>query len=262
MAIGKPISGTPVDWTVPLALGVQGAWPLCDGVGLARDHARANPLLFSGNAAWAPGPDGPAVSFDGAVTTYLRPQTTLGINPATQDFTVAGWFLATSLTSSNSTIFSQEDGTGTGRSWIYVTLSGQLATNLAGTQTNSSPGVVVVNTWYHTALVCKAAASWTVYLNGAPLISLAGTQTSNGGPLRVGNWKLGTSGGGLIGLIGRSGVTLWRRALSASEVRAHRNDPYQIYEDDDEAGVISLTAPAASIFRRTLYDRAGSRGVA
>jgi concanavalin A-like lectin/glucanase superfamily protein len=223
------------------------AWPLADRGQPSRDHVARNDLTFSGGAAWTTGPDGPAVSFDGAAASYLKPLVPLGINPAAQDFSIACWFMCSSFNTTNTTIFAQEDGAGTGRSWIFTGASGLLSTNLNGVTTTG--GTLALNTWYHVALACVAGKTWTVYLNGVPAISLTGTQTSNLGNLRVGNWKLASAGGGLIGQVGRSGVVVRGGALAPGEVLRLATEAYWLWTPRRRWAAFTA-APAAPLGRK------------
>lgn len=107
-------------------------------------------------------PPGNALNFDGSDDYVALP---VALNPATVGgFTVESWFKADSLNESK-VILSQQDGTGTGRSWLYYnTSTGTLGANLNGTFLDSTvtPSVGV---WYHIAMVHDGSVL-SLYLNG------------------------------------------------------------------------------------------------
>lgn len=120
------------------------------------------------------------VAFDGT-DDYL--QTDFVLDPSNTNFTAALWFNVNDLISTRN-IMQQADGSGTGRSWLYVNTSGTLATSLGGSEIASSV-TVGGNEWHHAAVTYDGSAV-TLYLNGQVANGAAVTPEASNGDLLFG----------------------------------------------------------------------------
>ncbi len=135
-------------------------------------------------------------------------------NPQSTDFTLAAWIYVTSNAAAD-TIFSQENGSGTGRSWFLVDTTGQLTTALGnGGYLPRANSVLALNTWYHVVLVKTGTGSLTYYINGVSDGTDTRTVESATGNFRIGATKTGTQI--FKGKIDDARV--YNRALSATEI--------------------------------------------
>ncbi|MEM7031362.1 MAG: LamG-like jellyroll fold domain-containing protein, partial [Chloroflexota bacterium] len=125
------------------------------------------------------GQHGDAADFDG--NDALNLVNTL--NPTETTFTMMAWVNLDDL-STTSPIFSQEDGDGTGRTWLGVTDSGNLYSELGGTQTTGSRTMSTGN-WYHTALTYDGDLL-SLYLDGTLEFSTTQTVEGSDGMMVVG----------------------------------------------------------------------------
>lgn len=159
----------------------------------------------------ASGRAGNALAFDGVDDYLTMPHV---LNPAETSFTAAAWFKAMTLpTNENKRILQQKDGTGVGRSWLYLTSSGQLATYLGGSQL-ASQQTVNAGEWHHAA-VSYDGNLLTLYLNGEQATApVARNMESSDGQMLIGAHKaLDRLFDGSI-----DEVVIYGEALSASEI--------------------------------------------
>jgi len=137
---------------------------------------------------WIPGKFGSALDFDGS-DDYVS--TTSTVNPGTSDFTLEQWINPTTLTC-GCTTFGQEDGSGTGRTWVEVTSGGVVQSFLSGS-IQSSGYTTTAKTWLHVALVHNNSAntlSW--YINGVPYNQNTGVSVESA----TGNFRIAASKNG------------------------------------------------------------------
>ncbi|HRW05312.1 MAG TPA: hypothetical protein P5121_09475 [Caldilineaceae bacterium] len=153
------------------------------------------------------GPSGSAVQFDGSNDYLSMPAV---VNPADGPFTAMAWF-KTASHPVQSAILQQVDGSGTGRSWLYIQRNGWLGTFLGGTGMGGAP--TTDNTWQHAA-VSYDGTTVKLYLNGEMVISANKTMESNDGAMLIGRNKSG--GGAYDGAVDE--VAIYSRALSDAEI--------------------------------------------
>jgi len=137
------------------------------------------------------------------------------LNPAEGPFSAACWAKGSAL---DKTILSQQDGTGTGRSWLKVEASGYLTTNLQSGGGGLTATGQLWNTtqWQHIGLVWDGYKRH-LYINGLEVASdttnLAGLESCDG-LLYIGASKsLSSFWPGTIDDVG-----IWNRALSENEI--------------------------------------------
>ncbi len=146
--------------------------------------------------------------------------------------------------------------------------------NNVWTAPSGSPTTWSASTWYRVLVTCTSGGTLTFYLNGKPdggtqsvtppiannAITNAAAQT-----FRIGSQPGSTAGNFWPGRI--DDVSVWNRALSAAEVKAdydlsRRNYPGVLrMMPEDRETIYVPSAVAGTKFRRTLFDRTGSRGV-
>ncbi|MEM7803194.1 MAG: LamG-like jellyroll fold domain-containing protein, partial [Chloroflexota bacterium] len=123
------------------------------------------------------------LDFDGS-DDYLK--TGFVLNPASSDFTAALWFKVNDLSVTRSLV-QQQDGSGTGRSWLSTNPSGKIETYIGGSQI-SSGSTLSTDTWHHAA-VTYSGGTVTLYLDGQVEQAVSRTPESSNGDLVIGIWK-------------------------------------------------------------------------
>jgi len=127
------------------------------------------PVVTSGSA-----------EFTKASTTNLSTTVTA---PSTDSITYEWWFRPTATTSTNGMLQTRTSTSGGDGIDVSMT-SGQIQVSTSGAFLLTA-GTVLVNTWYHIALVRNGTTAFTVYLNGTSIgtfskTGLTGTQLSLG----------------------------------------------------------------------------------
>lgn len=113
--------------------------------------------------------EGTVLSFNGSSQYGLTGSNVF--NPSATDFTLMCWFKANSF---NSIIFSQNDGTGTGRTMLKHNTNGTIGTSIGGITINATT-VAPTDEWHHAA-VTKSGTSLLLYLDG--VLDGSGTATA------------------------------------------------------------------------------------
>jgi hypothetical protein len=178
--------------------------------------------VLAGNAPHVAGVFGDALEFD-AATTYIEVPFSESLRLLNESsFTLAAWFIANEIPSTNRVVLQQLDANGTGRTWLYVTsdTGGEIASYIGGGRTSSGvfiePGV-----WYHAAVVVTEGGdtdSVQIYVNGSPEGDpLAIGMESCEGAFHIGAHKTPTSNvwDGLL-----DEVVLFNKALSQAEIES------------------------------------------
>ncbi|MCB0188744.1 MAG: LamG domain-containing protein, partial [Caldilineaceae bacterium] len=137
------------------------------------------------NSRLHPVETGAQVQFVGD-SSYLTVPSVL--DPATTDFTASLWFYATRIFDRDPILLQQADGSGVGRSWLYLTRDGKLNSFLGGSAL-THPGQVIVNNWHHAAFTYDHATQlFTLYLDGVPVTDTR-TVEANDGAMLIGVHK-------------------------------------------------------------------------
>ena len=222
-----------------------GHWKMNDGTGAgtAADEGSGgnDGTLTNMDSAsdWVAGQFGGGLDFDGSNDHVAAGAS--GFDPNANDFTLSMWLYAhaNDLENSNSrALFSQSDGTGNGRTWLYIhNTDGNLKQFLDGVAGDSGH-TVTLNQWTHVALVHDDSAdtvSW--YINGAA----ANVNTSITPDAATGDFQFGVNktlaSGHYDGVL--DDVRFYDRALSGTDVAALvTNLPGPVTCDSDYAGVM------------------------
>lgn len=132
---------------------------------------------------------GASALFDGTVNSTLQAQTSPDYIVGTGDFTIEGWYYLTAFTGVAGGFFQLSNGgylgspanslavgtVGTGAWQIYAN----------GTNTNSTSGAPVLNTWTHFALV-RASGVTKLYIDGTSVLSITDTANYTASYLHLG----------------------------------------------------------------------------
>ena len=170
---------------------------------------------LSGATDSVAGMRGNALDFDG-VGDYI--QVTNAFDPSTTDFTIAAWVNPDALDTSSRVVMHQQNGTGTGRSYIYSEPTTERAFSFQGNGTRDSKIGLGVGTWTHVAAVHNNSANtYTWYINGV----LTSTSTGVNIESATGDFVIGAnkaaSGGFFDGQMDE--FRIYNRALGAAEIR-------------------------------------------
>lgn len=148
-------------------------------------------ILFNVHSAWA----GASRNFDGISDSidFTKPA---GLVVGTDSFVRMGWFYWTNGADTvEEVIFSQQDGTGTGRNWIWIDANqsscgalDEFHSFLGGVDTCGSD--LAENVWYHGTVVSDEGAGTVIlYLNSVQDASATRTVEAATGILRTGVQK-------------------------------------------------------------------------
>lgn len=178
----------------------------------AVNRVALSPLLYS-------------LQFDPASTDKCQFDS-FNYNPSGQPWTLCLSYYATHLPLggfNDYNLYSQQDGTGTGRSWLYVDYTNnKLSTYLNGSTQNFSQTVSKF-TWYRLCLTRNSSTgAVTLYVNGVSSGAVTPTVTNSTGVHVIGNNKSALNGGagGLI-----TNVAFYNYAFSATEALNEHLNP-------------------------------------
>lgn len=162
-------------------------------------------------AAGAAGQFGDSIAFDGT-NQYLSVTLTNTLNIITGTFSAAMWVNVDDFSTAR-TLLSQRDGSGEGRSWLFLNSVGHLSTMLGDTPLSGSTSLTP-GQWHHVALTYDGV-DITLYVDAAPVVRAPRTVVDADGAFILGLHKNLTSDP-FKGLIDE--FTLFSRALSPSDV--------------------------------------------
>ena len=157
---------------------------------------------------WKSGLIGNAIDLDGS-NDYIEAPALL--NPANGPFSAVAWVQGGQASQH---LISQQDGGGTGRSWIYLDGSGQMSTYLGGSSLTA--GIVEASQWHQVGIIWDGQRRH-LCLDGQIVASDAADQPnleSSSGRINLGCSK--TFASNWSGLIDDAGF--WGRALSDKEI--------------------------------------------
>jgi hypothetical protein len=244
----KPPRGSLIDAEHPLARGLNLCLLCNEGTGNRLfDLAGRSLGTFTGSLSWTGSPFGTTLTF-GNTSSYV----TMPGNPsASAAWTVSVTFRL-SVTPTNNYIYDQGANTnalhtiGTGANNLYMQYSGGAL--------NPTFPEVLKNVWY-TIVVTYDGVTAKFYRNGFLINSMAGALDTGTG-FTVGDY----GGHGAFGFQGQiASVLRWSRAISAEKILWLYREPYAFLPGP--ASRRGLGGQSA-LFRRSLTNRAGARGVA
>jgi hypothetical protein len=179
------------------------------------DSVGTNHATITGtDYAWVPGKLGSALTFTGNITR-ADTASAVSIN-GTTSFSAAAWIRPTTwaTTATSRKLLQQMDGSGTGRSWLYISPTGLLSSFLGGVATTSN-STIPLNQWTHVALTVGGGLV-KLYINGNEAASQSRTMESNTGTLRLGNAKTATAEDQFLG--GLDDFRFYSRTLTPEEI--------------------------------------------
>lgn len=213
---------------------------------------------------WAQGTDGPCLDFGAGAAqelNYIRK----GINKFPTDDVALTIMAYCFPTNNNVAIMSMGFRTNgdASQDLAFGIFSGPLS--LEG----ASGPTVTLNKWQWLCVSQTAGNARTFWIDKTPTANAtasSGTAIGADQPFCVGaNYLSGTpdtedSTQRYQGKYGR--LLVWSRGLAAEEIRAVQADPYWRYRWPRARHGVKVPSGGTTLFRRTLYNRTGSRGVA
>ena len=264
-----------VDWSHALARGLVGLWPFNEGGGPPANVAALN-TATTNTMAWAAGPGRGWVISNSATSKLVQVTVPSGspLDVIGTGITWGAWIYPLSAIGNFQCILGKSDATGAANrqyqlmlspsntSQLAITLGGNGSTNVYNNPTLAISTPWVANAW-NAIFVTYNGASVVAYLNGASVgsASATGSLTSVGGTVFMG-YDPNQANYGISGSLDMPAV--WNRALSAAEMARFVANPYRLFRPAVDIGWLTSgsVAPPSTAYRRTLYDRAGSRGIA
>lgn len=257
----KPIPGSRIDWSHPLAQGLAAFYSLNEGAGPSLfDAAQAGPALALGSGAtWG---SGATIGLMCTATTAYAQATAPAALQISGPLTIAVGFRQLSSPTTNGELggvsYNSSFGPpyyGYGFQFNSSATAVAFELNTVGTL-RTIPGATVAPGGDYVLSASHAPGAQSLYQGGA----LVGTGANGGNPAYGSGPILSI---GTAGVIGRNPALLvywlgiwsasfpaaWHSALAANPWQLFLPPPYRIF-----GGMRRM--------RRTLYDRAGSRGVA
>ena len=192
-------------------------------------------LALAGNAGFASGQFGQALSLDGTGNQYAsRPISDAAFNFGSGDFTIQGW--ADFATVGAPEILIEKFTGGSGPGWTLYALSGGIEFYNGGPVTASQ--ALATNQWYQFA-VEQSGGTLSLFVNGSLLASGTVGTTISTDPLLIGRRNAGD--GRACGLNGQiDDVAIWNRALSQDEISYLSLHPLSSANSVPEPGTVFL----------------------
>ncbi|MGO9915335.1 MAG: LamG-like jellyroll fold domain-containing protein, partial [Isosphaeraceae bacterium] len=237
----KPWPGVGIDWTNPLAQGLQFAVPFNEGSGSPYEIINRVVPSSIAHMGWGSGIDGWAATFDGTNSTIAYPAPAF---PSLPGITVLVRF-STAALSSNQYLLYRVGGWnlnfagGVG----YIQWSGN------GAARSSWPiSGISANTWYTVAVtdLLQSNAGQQIYINGVPVTT---SQSNNTAPANsASNIYVGSFQASSNWLNGSVSLALvWNRGLTAKEVDQVSVNPWQLFQPAWPRGLVIRTATSFTI---------------
>lgn len=202
---------------------IVGAWLFDDGTGMkcADSSGNGNDGTVNGEVKWIDGKISGALNFDGS-STYVEIPSDDSMKVLNEDdFTLCAWFRPDETPGRIATVLQQEDGNGTGRTWLFVNGDGNEIRSYLGGATTHSNASVEYGQWYHGAVSVTEDGnndSIQLYVNGEPAGDphVIGMESCEGG-FFIGSHKSLADTDFFIGAIDE--VVLIKKALTETEIQ-------------------------------------------
>ncbi|MDF3128530.1 sulfatase-like hydrolase/transferase [Kiritimatiellaeota bacterium B1221] len=174
-------------------------------------------VLTAQGPAWTTGKTGNALAFDGLNDLVVTPS--VAVN-ATSAWSASAWVWLNERPASGSRVILQQANaeSGTGRTWLYVTSTGALASYLGGRE--FSGGEVPVGEWAHVAVTSAEGVNspMNLYINGKNVKTVTGTIEAATGVFHVGDHKDLENTSSLNWSGKMDEIKLYRRELETEEL--------------------------------------------
>ena len=218
----------------------------------------------SGGCTWAVGPRGRCLSVNGS-NGIARFASSMS-NSFTGNFTVTLRFCPLSLSGIYPVLVSK-DISFAGSGWLigFRDSTGKFTATVPSGTGATAGTACVVGTWYHGVAVYSGTTSVTatIYLNGIQVGSASvGTLSTTTNDLVIGADQGSSSTPNVAANYSNAiieDVRIYPRTLSAAEIARDYADPDWRLRPPSRTRLFVMSH---SLFRRNLYDRTGSRGVA
>tara|TARA_R110000868_G_scaffold143298_1_gene361348 strand:- start:6654 stop:7424 length:771 start_codon:yes stop_codon:yes gene_type:complete len=248
----NPPPGARVNTNHPLSRGLVGCWLMNEGGGGVLQNIagpQTSNLTHTSNPKAGGGPYGAGMVFDGSGQKFSTSIVPAAVYPLTM------CILARSSVWNNGVLFSIMNTTPWNGFYLEYTGGQFTAVAVQSASFNKAVGSTSAEVWHHVVGVYASSADRSLYIDGV----LAGTNTTACTPaatpneIAIGSYVAHWTGSA-------SGARLYNRALSAHEARQLAAQPFAGVVPFRRSGRNSIAA-AATVFRRTMMARTGSRGV-
>lgn len=170
-----------------------------------------------------------SLDFDGS-SDYVKTNT--GVDLASTNWSLTTWFNPDATTGADRSIFSQQDGTGTGRTLVYIdSATGKIATNIGG-GVDVYGSALSTATWYHVVAVYDdTAGTIKIYLDSSDLGGNSRSFEDSTGDLVIGIHKALV----LNPFNGRIDETkIFKKTLSQEQISSLFNETAPLFIEGDE----------------------------
>jgi len=266
MPLLKPLRGTQIDRTHPLARNLRLCWMFNEGAGAKVFDLSGNGRMgtLQGDPAWGTGLFGSALYYDGSDDCVQTNSPVITSAPVS----VSLWFKLDELPSTRA-----EDGTLLIQRTVgspyqsFRTLINDpddrillLIYNSSGVKAVSinSDSAVQTGSWYHLVSILDSNYDACMYVNGVQQ-----TDTGNSGSFYNANdvLRIGSRTGTADDLKGRMDlVTIFNRSLSASEITLLHREPFCMFESSKSTEWI-LSAPTAISLAGSISVQSAASGM-
>ena len=236
--ITKPKPGVRIDPLHPLSRGLVACWLFNEGAGSVLHDISGNKndgtlTSMDPPTDWVGSPHGGALAFDGN-NDYIVVGDPPSLDMGTDDITIAIWLNRLGSTGQQRLYIKRG-----GVTWydLYFNANDEVVGSLAVSWPplggfNSAPTTITDSSWHHIAVVFDRDGKGHIYIDGLARgtpadISAQGGSLDNAGYVFVGAWGMDAgppNSQWFNGLI--DDVRIYKRALSAQEVKQLYTDPY------------------------------------
>lgn len=173
-----------------------GAYTLDDQADPSNDISTCNQDVdWFNTPAYTTGKMGYAVDLESTSSQYGIITRDTCNNISQVDFTIDMWVKPETLAANSDMLFSQQDGTGTGRALLYHGASGSLKTGIGGTASETATGLIANGTWAHIGMtyqhVSASDCTIKIYTNG--VLRSTFTRTTGCMEAATGNYVVGST---------------------------------------------------------------------
>jgi hypothetical protein len=233
---GKPLPGSQINRSHPLAKGLVGCWLMndsgerCYDLSGYNNHGTLNGFTSPTYSLGQRSSEG--IVFDG-VNDYVDVGNSSSLNITSSNIFSFGAWIRTNNALSYQTIY-QHGSTSPASAFLFrIQNTGKLEAFMPGQNILSGNTVLVNSVWYHVVYVRNGTGAGTsnIYINGILDTSggVANNFVDNSENKRIGQRTTSQFFNGTI-----DEVRIWNRALYASEVKELYENPYDVFNFDEK----------------------------